>query len=148
MFMKHSWQMKAALLFLGAALSTAAAADNPYLGSWMLTIPGGGAGWLGVEEADGGLKASLLWGGGSVLPLASAKVEDGKLIVTRKQERRQREGGREVRKTILETITATADGDALQLEIATPRDNGQGDSTKRFRADGRRPCRRRQTWRA
>jgi hypothetical protein len=129
--MKHSLQTTAAILVLGAALS-AAAADNPYLGSWMLTIPGGGAGWLGVEEADGGLKASLLWGGGSVLPLASAKLEDGKLIVTRNQERRVREGGQEVKKTIVETITATAEGDTLRLELLTPRDNGQGQNRLRF----------------
>ena len=71
----------ACLLGLAATLGTSFAADNPFLGGWELTIPGGGAGWLGVEEANGGLKASLLWGGGSVVPLDSAKLEMGRLIL-------------------------------------------------------------------
>ncbi len=52
-----------------------AIADNPFLDRWALTIPGGGAGWLGVEKKDGKLEASILWGGGSVVPVASAAVE-------------------------------------------------------------------------
>ena len=48
-------------------VSVAAESANPYLGHWALTIPGGGAGWLGVEEVNGQLKASILWGGGSVV---------------------------------------------------------------------------------
>ena len=51
----------------------AADAAQTYLGGWDLTIPGGAAGWLGVTEKDGQLQASLLWGGGSVEPVASAK---------------------------------------------------------------------------
>ena len=54
----------ACLLGLTATLGTSLAADNPFLGGWELTIPGGAAGWLGVEDVDGQLKASLLWGGG------------------------------------------------------------------------------------
>src|SRR5215212_8892005 len=60
-----------------------AAAENPFVGRWALTIPGGGAGWLGVTETNGQLKGTLLWGGGSVLPVTSTKVEDGALVVTR-----------------------------------------------------------------
>ena len=45
-------------------------AENPYLGRWALTLQGDRAGWLGVEEEDGGLASSVLWGGGSVLPTA------------------------------------------------------------------------------
>jgi len=37
------------LLAFIAAFGKAAAADNPFLGSWELTLPGGAAGWLGVE---------------------------------------------------------------------------------------------------
>src|SRR5436853_3802600 len=67
-----------------ALLTTAVvAAENPFIGRWALTIPGGGAGWLGVVETNGELKGSLLWGGGSVLPVASTKVENGDLVVTR-----------------------------------------------------------------
>src|ERR1044072_9111757 len=65
------------------------AAENPFLGRWALTIPGGGAGWLGIAETNGELKGSILWGGGSVLPVTSTKVEGDTLIVTRVNESRQ-----------------------------------------------------------
>src|SRR3954471_11205055 len=57
------------------------AAENPFIGRWALTIPGGGAGWLGVVETNGELKGNLLWGGGSVLPVTSTKVQNGDLVV-------------------------------------------------------------------
>ena len=56
-----------ALSLLAASSLTSAA--SPFVGRWALTIPGGGAGWLGIEEKDGALKGSLLWGGGSVVPV-------------------------------------------------------------------------------
>ncbi|HEU0038983.1 MAG TPA: DUF1080 domain-containing protein, partial [Verrucomicrobiae bacterium] len=78
-----SWLNWIPALVLTATTAASGAAANPWLGAWELTIPGGGAGWLGVEERGGRLQASLLWGGGSVLPLDSARVENGKLVVTR-----------------------------------------------------------------
>src|SRR5437867_12469493 len=69
--------------------SFAFAADdtNPFLGNWALTIPGGGAGWLGVTHERGYYDASLLWGGGSVVPVASVFFDDTNtkdtLLVTR-----------------------------------------------------------------
>ena len=68
MLMRHFLRITVSLLFLCAALSGAVAADNPFLGGWALTLPGGAPGWLGVEEADGGLKAALLWGGAASSP--------------------------------------------------------------------------------
>lgn len=94
-----------------------ASAENPYVGRWALTIPGGGAGWLGVEEKDGALTSSLLWGGGSVVPTASTRVDGGKLIVTR--ENKNKEG-----KVTRDIITATAEGDALML--TTVKQNAEG----------------------
>jgi hypothetical protein len=121
------------LLCLTASLTVAAAADNPFLGGWGLTIPGGAAGWLGVEEGNWQLSASLLWGGGSVLPLASAKVEDGTLIVTRDHPvQRKDDSGNTVKTNLTETITATVEGDAMKLTIHTPRANGEGEETKEF----------------
>ena len=101
-------------LVLCGACGVASAADDakPFIGNWALTIPGGGAGWLGVEEKDGGLKASVLWGGGSVLPTAGAKVEEGKLLVTRVQQSKGKDGKS---KKTTETICATRDGDCLKL---------------------------------
>ncbi|HET6250305.1 MAG TPA: DUF1080 domain-containing protein [Tepidisphaeraceae bacterium] len=84
----------------------AADAPSPFIGNWALTIPGGGAGWLGVVEKDGKLSASILWGGGSVLPVDGVKIEGDKLIVTR--------GGKGAN-AVTETITATLAGDDMKL---------------------------------
>ncbi|WP_395730369.1 DUF1080 domain-containing protein [Prosthecobacter sp.] len=96
----------AAVFSLGSLLN---AADNPFIGRWALTIPGGGAGWLGVESKDGALSSSVLWGGGSVLPTASTKVEGDTLIVTREQK------NKEGKLAAIETITAKAEGKVLKL---------------------------------
>ena len=122
---------------LAVALGTALAADNPFLGAWELTIPSGAAGWLGVEDVDGHLQASLLWGGGSVLPVDSVKVEDGKLVLTRQHPfQRKDKNGKTVKRTRTETITATVEGDALKLTTETPRENGEGVEKAEF--SGRR----------
>jgi len=84
------------------------AADNPFIGRWALTIPGGGAGWLGVEGKDNTLRSSVLWGGGSVVPTTSTKVDGDSLIVTREQ--KDKNG-----KVTTETITAKATGEILKL---------------------------------
>lgn len=111
-----------------AALLTSSlvAADNPFLGRWALTIPGGGAGWLGVAETDGQLKSSILWGGGSVVPVASTKVEGDTLVVTRVNESRQKDAdGKTVTKKSTETITAKVEGDNLKLTTSTVGDDGK-----------------------
>ncbi len=102
------------------------AADNPFLGRWALTIPGGGAGWLGVVETNGELKGSILWGGGSVLPVTTTKVEGDSLVVTRVSQTRQRDAaGKTVVKKTTETITAKRDGDKLNLTTVTTDDEGK-----------------------
>jgi hypothetical protein len=113
------------------------AAENPFLGRWALTIPGGGAGWLGVAQEGGQLKGSILWGGGSVVPVASTKVDGDTLIITRVNQSRQRDAdGKTLMKRSTETITAKLDGDHLKLTTSTAGDDG----TVRGRADftGRR----------
>ncbi len=94
------------------------AADNPFIGRWALTIPGGGAGWLGVESKDGALSSSVLWGGGSVLPTTSTKVDGDTLIVTREQK------NKEGKLAAIETITAKAEGEVLKL--STSKKNAEG----------------------
>src|ERR1044072_6933804 len=98
---------------IAAALFTtsAIAVDNPFIGRWALTIPGGGAGWLGVTEEGGQLPSSILWGGGSVLPTPSTKVEGDTLVVTRVN-------GSGAKKTT-ETTTARRDGENLNLTTST-----------------------------
>jgi hypothetical protein len=107
-------------LFVLCASAGGAQSTNPFLGRWALTIPGGSAGWLGVVETNGRLSASILWGGGSVVPVDGVKVEGDKLIVTRIQQSQR--GGKT--NTSTETITVTVDGDTLQLTTVTKRSNG------------------------
>jgi hypothetical protein len=115
-------------IVLAVTTTVTVAATNPFLGSWALTIPGGGAGWLGVEDHGGQLKASLLWGGGSVLPLDSARVDNGKLVLTRIETvDRKDAAGKTVKTKITETITATVSGDNLNLVAVKPRANGNGE---------------------
>ena len=133
----HSIRAIACVFTLNAALTTALAADSTCLGSWELTIPGGAAGWLGVEEAKGRLQASLLWGGGSVVPLESAQIEDGKLVLMRKHSaQRKDQNGKTFDLITFETITATVDGDMMRLTSVKPREKEPG--TDRAEFTGRR----------
>lgn len=111
------------LLLLSTA--PAGAAGNPFLGRWALTIPGGGAGWLGIEEKDGALQGSILWGGGSVVPVTSTKVQGDTLVVTRISENKKNAGGKEKKEKVTETITATASGDDLKLVTVKSKEDGK-----------------------
>jgi hypothetical protein len=105
-------------IFCGIVLLTLAAsgfsayADNPYIGYWALSIPNGGPGWLGITQEKGGLEAGILWGGGSVKPVSSVKVEGDQLVITRIAVGRR---GPDKGKKITETITAKRSGDSLKL---------------------------------
>lgn len=118
--------LRVVLVSLLAAGSFVQAAENPFIGRWALTIPGGGAGWLGVEEKDGALSSSVLWGGGSVVPTAGTKLEGGKLIVTRVTAAKKKDaGGSEKTEKVTETITATANGDDLALVTVKAKEDGK-----------------------
>ena len=116
MFFSIRFFSVAAVFSLGAVLN---AADNPFVGRWALTIPGGGAGWLGVEEKDGVLSSSVLWGGGSVVPTTSTKLDGDRLIVTREQK------NKEGKVAAIETITATRSGDGLNLVTVKTKEDGK-----------------------
>ncbi len=119
------------------AAGVAFAADNPFLGSWELTIPGGAAGWLGVRQSDGHLHSSMLWGWGSVEPINSTRLEHGQLVLRRNHEFEERSAdGNKVRKTYVETIFAQTDGTHIHLISVQPRRNGRGFDTAQF--SGRR----------
>src|SRR5688500_572867 len=68
---------------LSAVATRAASSAEDFTGRWALDLAGGGAGWLEISPQAGWFDGSLLWGGGSVLPVASVGVSDGKLTVTR-----------------------------------------------------------------
>jgi len=102
-----------------------AVSAQPYVGRWALTIPGGGAGWLGVEESGGKLTASILWGGGSVVPVQNAEAKDGALVLTRLYKEKVKDaGGNEREVTTTETITAKVAGDAMELVTEKVKEGG------------------------
>jgi hypothetical protein len=102
------------------------AADNPFIGRWALTIPAGGAGWLGIEEKDGALKGSILWGGGSVVPVTGVTMEGDKLNITRVTNGKKKDAaGKETGEKTTETITATLSGDMMYLITAKAKDDGK-----------------------
>lgn len=119
---------------IAAAPVPAAETDNPFIGNWALTIPGGGAGWLGVTQEKGYLDASILWGGGSVVPVASVYVDGDTLYVTRIREVKRKGAKAKVVRThtFTETITANLSGDSLSLTQSQPRTSGKGTSTNTF----------------
>ena len=117
---KPSVRIIAALLIgAGSALHAA----NPFEGRWALTIPGGGAGWLGIEDKGGELKGSILWGGGSVVPVQGVKVEGGTLKVTRISKAKNGKTGKD--EQVTETISATVSGDELKLSTAKAKEDGK-----------------------
>lgn len=125
----------ACLAFYIPCVSVLAAQDvDPYIGRWALTIPGGSAGWLGVTQEKGYLDASLLWGGGSVLPVDSAYMDEGSLTITRnnKVERKDAAGNVVRTQVFTETIIAKVSGDDLHLIQVRPRSDGTGVSRNEF----------------
>ena len=102
-----------------------AVSAQPYVGRSALTIPGGGAGWLGVEESGGKLTASILWGGGSVVPVQQAEAKDGVLVLTRLHKERTKDAaGTEREVTTTETITGKVTGDAMELVTEKVKEGG------------------------
>ena len=117
------------LALLIGSVSVAAESANPYIGHWALTIPGGGAGWLGVEQVNEQLKASILWGGGSVVPVSRARIK-GDILILERDHRRKRSDGKVYEYT--ETIIVELSGDELTLTQIMPRRDGKGDRRSEF----------------
>ncbi|MBI5380585.1 MAG: DUF1080 domain-containing protein [Opitutae bacterium] len=122
--MKRSYLL---LALLSAVTSVFAAGDaKPYLGHWALTLPNGAAGWLGVTEKDGALQASILWGGGSVVPVTSTKLDGDKLVLTRvRPSAKKAAPGQPAPAPSVETIVAAVSGEALQLATSTTSGEGK-----------------------
>ena len=121
--------IRCALLVLVVAGSTALAADNanPFIGRWALTIPGGGAGWLGVTDEGGVLTASILWGGGSVMPTNKIFVDGDSLKIIRLNDLEHKDAsGKTVRTQVFgEMIIAQVSGDDMKLTQIVPSPAGQ-----------------------
>lgn len=116
-------------LSVGGTAVFASESENPFIGRWALTIPGGGAGWLGVEQINGELKASILWGGGSVVPVSRARIK-GDLVILERDHKRKRRDGKVDEYT--ETIIAELSGDELTLTQIMPRRDGNGENRSEF----------------
>ena len=115
-------------LVLVSALHAAAPANDAYLGRWALTTSTGGIGWLEVKKQSGWYDGSLLWIGGSVLPVASVTIADGSLTVTRVRDLERKDAsGKVVRKQQLtDSYTVQVEGDSLKGVRLAPRNNGVG----------------------
>lgn len=113
---------------LVAGMAWGAEGGNVFVGNWALTIPGGGAGWLGVRQEEGYLDANILWGGGSVVPAESVYMDGDILVVTRARAvDRKDSAGKVVRTQVFtETITAVVSGDELKLTRTNPSPKGAG----------------------
>ncbi len=139
--MKTPWLLlRGALVWAGVLVvssglrAAAAAAADPFLGRWALTLQGGGAGWLEVKREAGWYDGSLLWGGGSVLPAASIVIADGTLTFTRIREvERKDSAGKVLRKQqFTDTLTARIEGGELKGTRVAPRLNGSGFDRSEF----------------
>lgn len=110
------------------------AVNNAFFDRWALTLANGGAGWLEVKKESGWIDASLLWGGGSVVPAASAVIDGDKLVVTmlRTQERKDAAGKVVRTQQIVSTVTAKLEGDTLKGTRTDARPNGAGFTTTEF----------------
>lgn len=115
------------------AVSTSAA-GNPFVGNWALTLPDGRAGWLGVTQEKNYLDASLLWGGGSVVPLDSAFLYDGAFAFTRVRDVQRKDAAGKVIRTqrFTDAFIARLDGDDLVVTALRPRNNSTGVDKEEF----------------
>ncbi len=123
------------LAIIALAPSQLAAAEaNPFVGRWALTIPGGGAGWLGVTKEKGYYDASILWGGGSVVPVSSVGFEGDTMWLARVREVKRKDAGGQVVRThqVPELIMGRVEGDTVMLTQINPRDDGEGTNRREF----------------
>jgi hypothetical protein len=112
----------------GLVAVSAAESASPFVGHWALTIPGGGAGWLGVTEQRGYYDASVMWGGGSVVPTASVFIEDDTLHVLRLNEVQRRDADGKVVRTqhFPELLQGQIVGNRIDFTLHRPNTNGRG----------------------
>lgn len=117
---------------LSSSSASIGAEPNAFLGRWALTLPGGGAGWLGVTREQGFYDASILWGGGSVVPVSSVVFVDDEMYVTRVREVKRRDAADKVVRVqqFTEALIVRVDGDTLSAVRYNPREDGQGMTTE------------------
>lgn len=104
-------------LSTASSLVIHSAQDSPFIGRWALTLPDGGAGWLGVTRTNGYYDASILWGGGSVVPVASVFFTDQRMYVLRLNEVKRKDATGKVVRTqqFPDLLEAEVSGSEIQL---------------------------------
>ena len=119
-------QLSALVVALGTG-RLAAAPNEAFLGRWALTLPNGAAGWLEITKEKGYYDGSILWGGGSVVPVSSVVITEDSLIVTRTKDVQRKDASGKVVRTqqYTEAISAKfGEGDTLKLTQLVPKVNG------------------------
>ncbi len=107
---------------------------SEFLGQWTIDISGGSVGWLEVRQEKDYLDADLLWGGGSVNPMAHVYLSGDKFLVVTKVDKiiRTKDANNEPLKTQLITswLEVQKKGDKIAGFIFNPHRDGKGiDST-------------------
>ena len=107
---------------------------SEFLGQWTIDISGGSVGWLEVRQEKDYLDADLLWGGGSVNPMAHVYLSGDKFLVVTKVDKviRTKDANNEPLKTQLITswLEVQKKGDKIVGFIYNPHRDGKGiDST-------------------
>ena len=107
---------------------------SEFLGQWTIDISGGSVGWLEVRQEKDYLDADLLWGGGSVNPMAHVYLSGDKFLVVTKVDKvvRTKDANNEPLKTQLITgwLEVKKRGDKIVGFIYNPHHDGKGiDST-------------------
>ena len=115
------------LLCITAPLTSLADAATPFIGNWALILPGGGAGWLGVERVqDGTLKSSMLWGGGSPYAMNTSKLRGDSLVMTRIKKNNK------TKKNTTEVYEAKVEGPFIKIERKIFDDQGKQKNECKF----------------
>ncbi len=123
-------------LVAGSSAPLIGADSDPdaFLGRWALSLPGGGAGWLGVTREKGYYDGSILWGGGSVIPVSSVVFVDDAMYVTRVREVKRTDASKKLIQVqqFTEALIARVDGDNLNVVRFNPHEDGRGVTTEEF----------------
>jgi hypothetical protein len=122
-------------IFAGLTSAQAITPNSGFFDRWALTIPGDRAGWLEVTKEDGYYDASILWGGGSVVPVDNVVFQDADtMVITRSKTVDRKNASGEVVRTqrFAQAIYAGINGDELQLTIYEPQTNGKGVKVSEF----------------
>jgi hypothetical protein len=112
---------------------------SEFLGQWTLDIKGGSVGWLEVRQEDNYLDADLLWGGGSVSPVANVFLSADKFLTVdlpgRDIVRKKGEDNSPIRtQSITEWLEVTKiSADTISGYRLNPRRNGIGVDSTFFR---------------